>query len=134
MGREGGSVRRVLVTPTLARYVTAKPHDGERLCAACRCVLAGDDTQPVCSPCRRSYRKRRLSGYRPQHDATLRAVILCTLMEHEGERINLYRVLGMWPCGLDEWVSVQGHVRHWRRRGHTIYGYHDGTYLYVGEA
>ena len=57
--------------------------------------------------------------------------MLETLREHRGERINIYRVMGMWPCGPEEWIAVQGHVRHLRRHKHTIYGFHDGTYFYA---
>ena len=57
--------------------------------------------------------------------------MLATLREHRGERINIYRVMGMWPCGLEEWRTVRIHVVYWRRHRHNILGYHDGTYLYV---
>lgn len=101
-------------------------------CPSCGCYLASDDHLPVCSPCRRRYRHARRDGYRPQHDASLRARVLAALQAHRGQRINVYRTLGMWPCGLEEWIAVKGHVRYLRRHGHAVLGYHDGTYLYVG--
>lgn len=53
------------------------------------------------------------------------------LLEHKGERINVYRALGLWPCGFSEWTTVKVHVRYLRRHGHVVFGYHDGTYLYL---
>lgn len=105
--------------------------DRSRTCSHCACILASDDRSPVCSPCRLQYRRRRRDGYRPQHDAALRQRLLETLQEHRGERINVYRVMGMWPCGLDEWVTVKAHIRWLQRHGHTVFGWHDGTYQYI---
>ena len=111
--------------------MTAVPRPGAPRCPSCGCYLAADDERPLCSPCVATYHARRRTGYRPQHDADLRTRLLEVLRAHRGERINVYRVLGMWPCGLDEWRTVRNHVRWLVRHGHTIYGYHDGTWLYV---
>lgn len=110
--------------------MTAANPSGPR-CPSCGCYLAQDDPLPVCSPCRGSYHRRRREGYRPQHDPELRRRVLETLRAHRGQRINLYRAMGMWPCGLEEWRAVRNHVKYWRRRRHVILGYHDGTWLYV---
>lgn len=112
--------------------VTSAPRDGETLCPCCGCVIAADDESPICSPCSRSYRDAWASGYRPQHDAQLRQRLLEVLQAHRGERVNVYRLLGMWPCGLAEWMTVKARIRVLRRRGHSILGYHDGTYVYLG--
>jgi hypothetical protein len=117
--------------------VVANPSDDAPRCDSCGCYLAADDPSPVCSPCRGAYHHARRDGYRPQHDPELRARVLETLRAHRGERINIYRVMGMWPCGLEEWVTVKNHILYLRaerskhRVGHTIDGYHDGTYRYV---
>ena len=112
--------------------MTATPHPGERCCPHCGCVLASDDHAPVCSPCRVSYHHDRRRGYRPQHDAELRSRVLAVLQAHRGRRVNVYRVMGMWPCGPEEWITVKNHIRYLRSHGHTVYGHKDGTYLYVG--
>lgn len=109
---------RVAITTTRSVSMTAEPRVGERVCPACGCILARDDTRPICSPCSRTYRVRRRDGYRPQHDRDLRRRVLETLQTHRGERINVYRVMGMWPCWLEEWHAVKNVVKFWRRHRH----------------
>ena len=115
--------------------MTAHPQQGERHCEHCGCVMAADDTQPVCSPCRRGWIDRQSDGYRAQHDAELRRRVLEALQAHRGERVNIYRVMGMWPCGMTEWRTVKNIVKYLRRHGHTIYGFsQSGEYEYVDGA
>lgn len=111
--------------------MVARPLPNAPTCRHCGCYLAADDHDCVCSPCKRAYSDKVAAGYRPQHDAALRTMVLCTLMEHEGEPVNLYQALGMWPAGMWEWIAVKCHVRYWRRHGHLISGrYHE--YVYEG--
>jgi hypothetical protein len=105
--------------------MTALPHQGERRCADCGCVLRSGH-QGRCECCERAH-----LAYRPEHDPGFGTRLLTVLRANRGRPVNVYRALGIRHCGLSGWRCVQNHIERFRRHGHVIVGRHDGTYEYV---
>lgn len=106
---------------------TSRSQAEPRICPRCSCTLAGDNDGPFCSPC-----KRWLQDHNPLLDPVLADRLLELLTTRPGQRVNVYRELGIEHCGRDAWVCVKNHIERFRRHGHRIIGRHDRTYEYRG--
>jgi hypothetical protein len=107
--------------------MTATPHEDERRCLACGCILASDEHRGACfcSPCLFGRR-----DYDPACDPDFDSILERFFLSHSATIVSPWRMLGV-PARFRK--SVESSIRRLRRRRLLIVGVRlPGGYVCLG--